>query len=308
MMVVGNVTPITACCVLGLLCWFVRASWCFPIYTATKANNLILINNNHQGSRCQQPRSPFRNSGLHATAAARSEEEDVDVPPTLAAFHHVALKTRNITTAIQFYSLFGFVVHHKFRAGPARAAWLKMEVFSPRLHDDPTQPSEGTKTSMELPEISSTQRSRCFLELIEVPSFMLQEEPGTRKLALDLAKRPELLGWNHMALDVTEQVVKQRSNNNNNGRNNATLSKYMEQLNATSLERFGKTLRVALEPQQKLIGNEVYELAFLYDADGCLIELLHKQAELAQSIDPGWEPLGDLTIVGGNASKQQFER
>ena len=41
------------------------------------------------------------------------------VPPnTMTAFHHhVALKTRNITNAIQFYSMFGFEVHHKFRAG-----------------------------------------------------------------------------------------------------------------------------------------------------------------------------------------------
>ena len=40
-----------------------------------------------------------------------------------------------------------------------------------------------------------------------------------------------------------------------------------------------------------MVGNIVYERAFIYDADGALIELLHKAAELPQSIDPmsGWE-------------------
>jgi len=46
-----------------------------------------------------------------------------------------------------------------------------------------------------------------------------------------------------------------------------------------------------LEPEQFMVGNIVYERAFIYDADGALIELLYKATELPQQIDPmsGWE-------------------
>ena len=37
---------------------------------------------------------------------------------------------------------------------------------------------------------------------------------------------------------------------------------------------FGRQLRIALPPEQKVIGSQVYEMAFIYDADGALIELL----------------------------------
>ena len=134
---------------------------------------------------------------------------------------------------------------------------------------------------------------------------MLQEEPGMRKRALDLGQRPDLLGWNHMALDLTNQIATMAREPNTTSFDNpsnisasGTLAMYLEQLNAASLQRFGKSLRIALQPKQQLIGNEVFELAFLYDADGCLIELLHKQTELTQSIDSGWEPPLDLEFKG----------
>ena len=153
---------------------------------------------------------------------------------------------------------------------------------------------------------SSCIRSRCFLELIEVPSYMLQEEPGTRRRAMDLAKRPELLGWNHLALDVTQSIrnMQPETTSTTQQQRNGTLSMFLEQLNATSFQQFGKTLRVALEPKQQLIGNEVYELAFLYDADGCLIELLHKQTELKQTIDSGWMPRDDLDFLGKSSPNE----
>lgn len=138
----------------------------------------------------------------------------------------------------------------------------------------------------------------CRLEIIEVPGYMLQEEPGTRKRALDLMKRPEFLGWNHVALDVTDQVQGMDVDLAGSG----TLLGFMKALNATSWKTFQRTLRVAVEPQQQLIGNEVYELGFLYDADGCLVELLHKQSELTQRIDSGWEEWDGTGFVGGKAS------
>jgi catechol 2,3-dioxygenase-like lactoylglutathione lyase family enzyme len=170
------------------------------------------------------------------------------------AFHHSAIRTRNITVAIQFYSLLGFEPTTKFRAGPARAAWLEQ-----RHH---------------------AQRGR--IELIEVPSYMLNEPEGTKRRAIDLMKQQELLGHNHLALDVTSLIQRLGL---------SSLQEWMDHLNQRSIATFGKTLRIALAPRQQLIGNTVYELAFLYDADGSLVEFLHKQKELPQTISSGWDPL-----------------
>lgn len=170
--------------------------------------------------------------------------------------HHTALRTRNITTAIQFYSLVGFEVDCCFRAGPARAAWM-------------TLPVNATS-------------SACRLEIIEVPSFILNEPQGMRRRAPDLMENEQELGWNHMALDVTQQIL--------NDELCGDLAGWMAKLNQTSFERFGRSLRVALPPRQQMIGQSVYELAFIYDADGSLIEFLHKQGEVSQSMSSGWDP------------------
>ena len=166
--------------------------------------------------------------------------------------HHTAIKTRDIEAAINFYSLFGFEPTIKFRTGPARAAWLEQT---------------GANSNR--------------IELIEVPSYMLNEPEGMKSRALDLMKRQELLGQNHFALDVSESM---------RIANLTSLSDWIEALNEKSLERFRKSLRIAIEPQQVTIGNSLYELAFLFDADGALVELLHKQKVLPQMSSPGWEP------------------
>jgi catechol 2,3-dioxygenase-like lactoylglutathione lyase family enzyme len=163
--------------------------------------------------------------------------------------HHAAMKTRNITAAIQFYSLLGFECEAKFRAGPARAAWL-----------------------------TAQQGSR--LELIEVPSHILQEPEGMKRRAVNLMERQELLGWNHLALDATPTMHELGFSD---------LAEWMHDLNATSVATFGKSLRVALEPRQQIIGDSVYELAFLYDADGALVEFVHKQSDVEQDMESGWE-------------------
>jgi hypothetical protein len=56
------------------------------------------------------------------------------------------------------------------------------------------------------------------------------------------------------------------------------------------VEKFGKGLRVALEPKQQIIGRLVFELAFIYDADGTVLELLNCIKVLDQEVDSGWEP------------------
>ena len=181
--------------------------------------------------------------------------------------HHTAIRTRNITLAIQFYELFGFEPITKFRAGPARAAWLQQGTTGTTTDDDDDDDDKG----------------RTRLELIEVPSYLLDEPEGMKRRALDLFNDNRLLGLNHFCLDVSE-TIQQNTNLND-------LSDYLEFLNDMSLKKFGKTLRIALQPKQQMIGKGVYELAFLYDADGSLVELLNKQKELEQEITDGWKPL-----------------
>lgn len=185
-------------------------------------------------------------------------------------FHHVALKTRNITLAVDFYSLLGFELEVAFRTGSARAAWLK-------------QPSSGAPRR---------------IELIEVPSYLLRDQTDKVQRAPDLLRNPTILGYNHMAFDVTLQV---HSKNNlqdfETASTQSTLQGWIDEVDRQSFERFGKHLRLALEPFEQMIGTYVYDVAFLYDADGSLLELLSLKAQVSSSeMRSGWEPLDDEVI------------
>jgi catechol 2,3-dioxygenase-like lactoylglutathione lyase family enzyme len=237
-------------------------------------------------------------------------------PPVYLQIHHTALKTSNITNAIDFYSLLGYQVASRFRAGPARAAWLEI-------------PQGDTSSST-----SAASASR--LELLEVPDYMLPSNGSgpPRVRAPNLMDQPDVLGYNHVALDVTFQIQQMQMQQEHDQKEldsmtrntnttdttgssstststagtstttistvNVSLADWMSLLNATSVERFGKTLRVALEPQQQIIGRNVYELAFLFDADGCLVELLNLKSVLPQSVNvqSGWEPWDGQGFVG----------
>jgi hypothetical protein len=212
------------------------------------------------GDAIERTIAMYTAAGDDSAGISNSTVMNSKAPQLTGPIHHTAIKTRNITLAIQFYSLLGFAPTVRFRTGPARAAWLS----SP----------------------SSTAR----IELIEVPSFMLKEPEGTKARAVDLMQRQELLGLHHMAVDVTESM-QQLSDC-------TTLKEWMEQLNQNSLKLFQKTLRVAIEPQQVMIGSAVYELAFIYDADGAILELLRKQNDLSQAVGDGWEPWDGKGFVG----------
>lgn len=223
----------------------------------------FLLSPNAFGTSHSQPSSckSLKHVPLQSSQSEYQETEKAVFSATPLLLHHTALKTRNITLAIQFYSLLGFEPTTKFRAGPARAAWL------------------------EQPGILNSR-----LELIEVPSWMLNEPEGMKRRAPDLTQRQDMLGQNHFALDVSQSMKEQDM---------SSLSEWVDMLNAKSLHMFGKALRIALAPQQQIIGNAgVYELAFLFDADGALVELLHKQNDLPQRIDPGWEPWDGQGFVG----------
>jgi catechol 2,3-dioxygenase-like lactoylglutathione lyase family enzyme len=112
------------------------------------------------------------------------------------------------------------------------------------------------------------------LELLEIPSHLAPTT--TPPLPLDTNR----VGYHHVALNVTAQV---RALDDN-------LQSYLDHLNATSRQRFNKTIRLAVPPRQQIIGGQVYELAFVYDPNDCLVELLHEQSRLAQPVADGWEP------------------
>ena len=200
--------------------------------------------------------------------------------------HHTAIKTRNITNAINFYSLLGFQVESKFVSGQARAAWL--------IHNN----SVGEPLAMQ--QQSKSNLSQCRIELIEVPSYMLNEPEGTQKRAINLLERPALLGLNHVALDVT-RCIDFRSNTYNSIDDDTStklssscdlynLQEWIDDLNTLSIQKFGKSLRVAVSPTKRIVGREVYEMAFVYDTDGSLVELLNHSGTLEQEMDDGWIP------------------
>lgn len=164
-------------------------------------------------------------------------------------FHHVAIKTRDIEMAIKFYTLLDFEVENKFLAGNARAAWLQQETGGVRI------------------------------ELIEVPRHMLEESQGQRRRAVDLVERSELLGMNHYAIDVTTSMKR---------KNMKQMQQWIDYLNDKSKDAFGKTLRMAVEPMEQMIGQHLYQLAFIYDADGAIIEFVYQQKRFSQEMISGW--------------------
>jgi catechol 2,3-dioxygenase-like lactoylglutathione lyase family enzyme len=193
-------------------------------------------------------------------------------------FHHSAIRTQNITRAISFYSMLltencntegTELTVKKFRAGPGRAAWLET--------------NRGGEA-----------RPNNRIELIEVPGYMLSEgddEGDETKVyrAPDLMRLYKLLGHNHIAFEV-----------------GVPIDEFLERLQAKSMERFGKTVRVALEPYEDFIDNKVYQLGFIYDADGSLVELVYKVSdrEGLPPIEGTWEYWDGTGFRGADTANQ----
>ena len=93
------------------------------------------------------------------------------VPPL--AMSHTCLKTSNIIKSIDFFSLFGFEIQTKFRAGPARAALL-----------------------------ASSLTELMVIELIEVPNQFLPQ-----MVSPDFHCNQALLGFNHICFDVSSKCT-----------------------------------------------------------------------------------------------------
>jgi len=217
-----------------------------------------------------------------------NNDDDVDVDVDVESMdslvgyiHHTALKTRNISLAIEFYSLLGFEPTAKFKVSGAKAAWLEQQETS-------STRSNNLTTSSSNPRI----------ELIEVPSYLLNEPEGMKRRALNLFKHQEYLGINHFALDVTNSIRNSNLTDVTDDNNNLILSTWMKYLNKKSLKMFNKNIHIALEAEQFMVGNIIYERAIIYDADGSLVELLRKATKLPQQINPmsGWDQYNEQWI------------
>ncbi|MEA5464874.1 VOC family protein [Leptothoe sp. PORK10 BA2] len=88
------------------------------------------------------------------------------------------------------------------------------------------------------------------IELIQVP------EP---KPAADAFSDEHYTGYYHLSFDLTQRAQ--------------SLPAWLEQLQQHAVSR-DTALTVLLEPRQQMIGNRVYEVAFIADADGLPLEFL----------------------------------
>lgn len=98
------------------------------------------------------------------------------------------------------------------------------------------------------------------IELIEIP------EP---KPAPDAFGDEHYVGYYHLSFDVSKLTP--------------ALPEWLEALQAQFTQAAAENpvqiqpLKVLLEPRQQMIGDRVYEVAFIADADGLPIELLRRQ-------------------------------
>jgi catechol 2,3-dioxygenase-like lactoylglutathione lyase family enzyme len=229
--------------------------------------------------------------------------------------HHVAIKVCNITNAINFYSLLGFTVETKFVTGPARAAWL--------IQDQQQQQYYYTE---EEDEVNNNKHHQTIqvgfrIELIEVPSYMLQQhqqQQQRRHRAIDLMTHVTLLGLNHLALDITYNCVQRKQEQQQlelmgdaQQQQQYQLQEWIHDINTTSIKTYNKTIQyatpiTALHITKRIIGKQVYEIAFIYDADGTIIELLYYCGDISPPLNSnntttamadGWEPWDGIGFV-----------
>ena len=169
--------------------------------------------------------------------------------------HHTGLKVANITRSMDFYSLLGWKESVRFRAGPARAVWL-----GPVGNDlDGTCDTSGAPLHV--------------LELIEVPSSY---QSTMKAVDLSSAEAVAITGLNHFTLDVSHLCA------------GVGLGAFLAQLNSRSEAIFDRSVRLVIEPYQQLIGQDVFEVAFVADPDGVLLEVLALNATLEHQLDLAW--------------------
>jgi hypothetical protein len=246
-------------------------------------------------------------------------------PSPSIPIHHSAIYTRNITASIMFYSLLGYQTIAQFRTGPARAAWLEPIML---CQSSSNSGSASRIEFIEVPEYMQDPKDTRVSDLLLQPTYI-----GYHHIALDVTDQVTMHHLhplsshqsNHANVSVdalsipptapatttiTAAATSSISNSTAAAALISPLQLWLNRLNDTSVATFGKTIRLAIPPRSLWVGNGhlsgVYEIAFIYDNIGCLLELIHKQGEIFTSIDTnekypdnknlnsissGWEPL-----------------
>eukprot|EP00815_Leptocylindrus_aporus_P012585 CAMPEP_0116072060 /NCGR_PEP_ID=MMETSP0322-20121206/14229_1 /TAXON_ID=163516 /ORGANISM="Leptocylindrus danicus var. apora, Strain B651" /LENGTH=289 /DNA_ID=CAMNT_0003560685 /DNA_START=180 /DNA_END=1049 /DNA_ORIENTATION=+ len=237
-----------------------------------------------------------------SSSTSESEDQSPSNGIYTSGIHHTAIRTKDIESSIKFYSLLSFEVEDKYLiGGQVKAAWLQ---------------NKSTK-----------------LELIEVPEHVLGAPKELVRAADQMAKM-NLLGLNHICLDVTESIRARQgmklsrgsgglnqwfveNENEDEDKNNNSescagsrqvddyernaeygLQDWLLDLEDESKRNFGKTLRIALEPTSRTIGMNVYDIAYLYDPDGALVEVLNYVTSVKEgSIRTSWEVMMDDDFI-----------
>jgi hypothetical protein len=112
------------------------------------------------------------------------------------------------------------------------------------------------------------------IELIEVPGYLL---PPSKTVDLSKPLNIHLTGLNHFSFDVTMNAKKEGG-----------LSAFLQSLNSKSESRFDRSVRLVLEPYVQIIGRDVYEIGFVADPDGVLLELISLNGTLHHEMTTGW--------------------
>ncbi|QQE66563.1 glyoxalase/bleomycin resistance/dioxygenase family protein [Leptolyngbya sp. BL0902] len=150
--------------------------------------------------------------------------------------HHASIRTADIHRAIAFYERLGFEVRERFTTGMTLACWM-----------------EGLGGRIELIQIPEPRPA--------ADAFHDEHYTGYYHLSFDLTDRveslPHWLAELRQAFGVGTSAV--------DGMADSTPAK-----DGTA----AGMLRVLLEPQQQIIGDHVYEVAFLADADGLPLEFI----------------------------------
>jgi catechol 2,3-dioxygenase-like lactoylglutathione lyase family enzyme len=94
------------------------------------------------------------------------------------------------------------------------------------------------------------------IELLQVP----QPRP-----AADAFNDEHHTGYYHLSFDLTEAV--------------SDLPAWLAKLQEQVQQRAGQPLKILLKPTQQIIGDRVYEVAFIADADGLPLEFIRVMGE-----------------------------
>ena len=99
------------------------------------------------------------------------------------------------------------------------------------------------------------------------PTLTSLTSPRRRRIEPSPSSDPSLTFLHHLCIDVTPLSP-------------LPLPSYLAELNATSLESFGKHLNLLQPPYQKQIGRDVYALCYVEGPDGVVVELMRREGDM----------------------------